>query len=149
MIFILLRSIVLLLVWSTLAGVSGVLLTGTYIGGGGLFILATLCQFWGHGIARENRLRAEFNELDEAMINRLKDAENFKIPVNISCAACRMISPVPVSITENVTFTCPSCNQLNKVFVQFSTVRATTPLVTTELAGEVVMDDVDELPSKG
>jgi hypothetical protein len=92
------------------------------------------------GISERKNTEAEF--LAEQV---LKEASERRLPYNLNCAYCNTTNKAGVSFTRENIFDCASCKQPNKVYVQFSTVRMTTPLTQKEKAGEFIgMEDEEE-----
>jgi len=92
------------------------------------------------GISDRRNTDAEF--LAEQV---LKEASERRLPYNLNCAYCNAANKAGVSFIHETIFDCTSCKQPNKVYVQFSTVRLTTPLTQKEKAGEFIeMDDEDK-----
>jgi len=85
-------------------------------------------------------LQFVINELSkkEIIINELPENT---IQINLSCAYCNILSDVYVDLDEDSTFTCPHCKQLNKIFIQFTTSRITTPLIKKVDAENLDLDE--------
>lgn len=70
----------------------------------------------------------------------LKEAAERQLPYDLNCAYCNTLNRVGISFIEENTFECVSCKQLNKVYIQFTTVRITTPLTQKENNNYIDMD---------
>ncbi len=106
------------------------------------FLVAGAAQVAGHNIVmlisdRRNNT-AEF--LAEQV---LREASQRKLPYELNCAYCNTLNRVGISFINENIFTCSKCNQPNKVFIQFETVRITTPLTQKENISGVIDIDGD------
>ena len=73
----------------------------------------------------------------------MNGAQELGVPISLSCAYCNVPNRVPLSLMEDNSFECVSCNQANKVYIQFSTVRVTQPL-----SNRIEMREVSDEPTQ-
>jgi hypothetical protein len=71
-------------------------------------------------------------ELQQLVETRLVN-EIIKTSIAINCSYCHISNVVPVQIGEKNTFMCESCNQVNKITIQFVSTALTTPLETVKI----------------
>ena len=75
--------------------------------------------------------------------NKLADAfQN----VETSCAYCNTRNVIRVALGKNNQFTCKNCNNNNKIDIQFTTSRITTPVVADQVLNEV-FEKLDNEPA--
>jgi hypothetical protein len=129
-------SIVFMTIIATLSGCGTYFIFKSFFGG---FILAFVIQIlggyiWNTYLERRERKFAETlsNELD-TQIGKMTT------PFELSCAYCNVINKIAYSLEDTTYFKCVSCNQPNKIFVQFTTTRVTTP-ITNSVTGEIDME---------
>jgi len=109
------------------------------------FIAALILQYAMSSIV--SSISARKNEEAEFLAQQvLKEASERKMPYTLNCAYCNTQNRSGISFTHENIFDCTSCNQPNKVYVQFSTVRLTTPLTQKENPGQFI--DMDEEDTK-
>lgn len=137
------RSLFFLLFWTSIAGYAAWIVSESVYISIGVCVLALLAQFWLSGVQRAVLEKQQFTEKDEQILEFVEQAKKGGSIVQLSCAACHNHAPVAVSYAEPTSYTCPHCKQLNKVYVQFTTVRATTPLVSSN-GTMVPIDEEDE-----
>lgn len=119
---------------------TGTLLLGSSFWGG--FLIAAFVQFiggylWNTSLERKDQMFAQ---------TLITQATDNPIPTELSCAYCRVKNIVPLSLSVENVFKCKSCNQTNKIYIQYTTVRLTSTLVKNESLGEVPMDDLEPAP---
>ena len=91
------------------------------------------------------RFEKRSKEDAEQIINGvLEGAVELKVPIALSCAYCNTVNRVPLSLLDDNSFKCNSCNQSNKVYIQYSTVRITTPIASAKLDMRDIDDDGEE-----
>ncbi len=110
-------------------GVGIGIITKSIIAGIAMFIVAIVIQFAANamiiGIASKKNKEAEF--LAEQV---LKEASERRLPYNLNCAYCNTLNRVGISFVNENIFDCSHCQQPNKVFIQFTTTRITTPITS-------------------
>ena len=104
-----------------------------------VFILTIIAQFSINSIvmsfsARKNK-EAEF-----LATQVLKEASERQLPYDLNCAYCNTLNRVGISFINENSFDCVSCKRPNKVYIQFTTVRVTTPLSPREDNKFIEMD---------
>ena len=62
----------------------------------------------------------------------LREASERQMPYELNCAYCNVLNRVGISFNAENGFVCKGCNEPNKVYIQFSVVRVTTPLTQKE-----------------
>jgi len=107
-------------------------------GVGIILILVQLVFGYYFSLYIENQQQIAANMLIDSVID---DAIEMKAPTSLSCAYCNEINIVPLSLLEENSFDCPQCQQANKVYMQFTTVRITQPLAKKTTVKEVDMDE--------
>ena len=112
--------------------------------GVGVGILAIIAQFLISYLASSRYERQSKEDADNIINGVLEGASELKVPITLSCAYCNVINRVPLSLLEDNLFKCNSCNQSNKVYIQYSTVRITTPIASTKLDMRDVDDEGEE-----
>lgn len=113
---------------------------------GGIFILLDKSFFHGFlfGVIGQIIFGYSFNsyfEWKDRKFAEILETEKNKIytPVNLSCAYCNTQNRVPISLLNSNVFKCVSCNQGNKLYIKFTTVRLTTPLFSKD--GQIIDED--------
>jgi hypothetical protein len=125
---------------SSSAGYGTYLLFGSFWGG---FIITSIVQIIG-GYLHNTYLERK----DKMFIETLQSQVNeTPISCELSCAYCNTQNRVPLILSQDNVFKCKHCNQTNKVYIQFSTVRLTSPLVKNEALGELKLLE-DEGPTQ-
>lgn len=142
--WLLIRSILITLSISGMVGAGTWYLTGDIIKGVVSGVLMVIIQISLasiiNGISAKRNTEAEY--LAEQV---LREAGERKIPYNLNCAYCNTMNRSGISFNSENIFECDSCKQPNKVYIQFSTVRLTSPLAKSdEKLGNVDMGDEDE-----
>jgi hypothetical protein len=125
---IILISLGLTVLFATLSGFAGSALIGSFWGWFWISILLLILIF---AVANTYFLRkdAELQQFIEAQLI----TENAKTTVTINCSYCHISNIVPVQFTEKNTFKCESCNQANKITIQFISTALTTPIETVKI----------------
>lgn len=131
----LLRSVGIILVISSIIG-SGTYFFGSFWGG---FIISTIVQLLG-GYLWSIILERKDKMFKDALLTELSEAPT---PFDLTCAYCNTQNRVPMFLSRENVFACKHCNQTNKVYMQFTTVRLTTPLVKNEALNEVPILEED------
>jgi len=94
------------------------------------FILSLFIQFVGGfliSIYTDNKKNKAADRAIESLISQIKE---FKTPLSLTCAYCHETNIVPISLTEENSFSCKECKKTNTVSIQFRTSRITTMLST-------------------
>lgn len=92
------------------------------------FLLATVLQLvlggmWGAVLERRDATRlAEVNAMIE-----MAQAEKY---IDIPCAYCNVNNTIPFYFKQANSFTCKACNNVNSVYVEFTTARKTNPVIS-------------------
>jgi hypothetical protein len=127
LVWIIVRSILITCGVAGVIGLGAVVITQSAIIGLVWFLMMVVLQFAASymigGITYKRNAEAEF--LAEQV---LKEASQMRIPYDLNCAYCNTLNRVGVSFNSENVFECVNCKQPNKVYIQFSTVRLTTPL---------------------
>jgi hypothetical protein len=111
------------------AVVSGVVGLGGYLLGGlfwGWFILAFGVQFIVFAIVNTYLQRKDTIEGTKVLNEQLEALSKFTI--QLSCAYCKQVNAVPITLNQENRFQCGSCNQVNAIKMQFFAAQVTTPL---------------------
>jgi len=109
--------------------VSGVVGLGGYLLGGyfwGWFILAFGIQFIIFMVINTFLQRKDTIEGAKIVNEQLEALSKFT--VQLTCAYCKQINAVPITLNQENRFQCGSCNQINAVKMQFFAAQITTPL---------------------
>ena len=118
--------------------ISGVVGLGGYLIGGsfwGWFILAFGIQFITFAIINTVLQRKDTIESVKIVNEQLEALSKFI--VQLTCAYCKQINAIPITLNQENRFQCGSCNQMNAVKMQFFAAQITTPLNRVVLpAGE-------------
>lgn len=138
------RSILITFGVSAILGLgAGLLLPHKIFSGIVVFIMAVVVQFAGGSIASSIAERRN-KDAEFLAAQVLREASERKLPYDLNCAYCNTTNRVGISFnTENV-FVCEQCKQPNKIYIQFTTVRMTEPLITKTV--DVNYLDVDNEP---
>lgn len=142
-IWILIRSLLITLGVALVMGGGAGIITGSLITGIVWFIMTIVAQYAINSIvmtfaARKNK-EAEF-----LATQVLREAAERQLPIDLNCAYCNTLNRVGISFVSENSFNCVKCQQPNKVYIQFSTVRVTTPLSPKESTTNYV--DMDSEP---
>jgi len=121
---------------------AGLIFKSTSIGiGVGLILL--VAQFLVGYIASIRRDQKQEVLAQDIINGVMNGAQELRVPIVLSCAYCNMQNRVPLSLMEDNSFECVSCNQPNKVYMQFSTVRVTQPL-----SSKIEIREVNDEPTQ-
>jgi hypothetical protein len=147
--WLLIRSILITLSISGAVGVGAWYLTGDIIKGTVAGVLMIIIQISLASII--NGISAKRNNEAEYLAEQvLREASERKIPYNLNCAYCNQMNRAGISFNSENIFECDSCKQPNKVYIQFSTVRLTSPLAKSgEKLDNVDMGDEEEPTDAG
>jgi len=127
MVMMLLKSITIILFVALVIGSGVGFIVGSLLSGIVMFIITIVAQFAGNSIIMS--LADRKNKETEFLAQQvLQEAAERQLPYDLNCAYCNKLNRVGVSFVYENSFTCSQCNQPNKVYIQFSTVRITTPL---------------------
>ena len=125
------RSIAIILAVAITGGICIGIITHSWSAGIAMFVLAIIFQFAINsmfmGISDRKNKEAEF--LAQQV---LREAAERKMPYDLNCAYCNALNRVGISFIDESTFICTACKQPNKIYLQFSVVRITTPLTQKE-----------------
>lgn len=133
------RSLIITSMVSLVIGGGIGLVMHSWVAGVILFIVVTVAQFAATSIIRE--LSDRRNQKAEFLAEQvLREAAQRKLPYDLNCAYCSTLNRIGISFTEENIFDCTKCKQPNKVYIQFSTIRITTPLTPKENADYIDMD---------
>ena len=120
-------------------GVAVGIIFKSIIAGAAMFLMAIVGQFAINsivmGITSKKNKEAEF--LAEQV---LKEASERRLPYNLNCAYCNTLNRVGISFINENIFDCSHCQQPNKVFIQFTTTRITTPITSKGDTNFIDMD---------
>lgn len=130
------QSLGLTFLLSAAVGAGMGLITASPAVGTGTFILITVLQFVLGSFFNTKSAQRDL----EAQQALLAQAAEIRIPFDLSCAYCNVVNRVPISLLQDNIFKCTSCNQPNRIFIQFTTTRITQPLVSKVEKGEVDME---------
>ena len=101
------------------------------------FILQFIISYF-VGMIRDSRIKQDVDSIVDSVI---ANATELRIPIDLSCAYCHIQNNVGLALSVDNSFTCASCNQLNRVFIQYTTARTTIPLNSKESTNEVKMEE--------
>jgi hypothetical protein len=121
------KSIAIILFVAGMIGGGIGFVTGSIASGIVSFVMVIIAQFAGNSIV--STLADRRNKEAEFLAQQvLREASELKLPYNLNCAYCNALNRIGISFVAENSFSCSQCNQPNKVYIQFSTVRVTTPL---------------------
>ena len=121
-------SLGLTVLFSTLFGIAGSLIAGTFFSWFLMsFLLIVICFL----IVNSYFINRDQQVTELIELEALK--EMTKISVRLSCAYCQQINSTPVFLNQKNTFKCESCNQVNGVSIQFLATALTTPIESVQL----------------
>ena len=136
-----LRSLLVMTIVSIIMGAGTLLLFHSFFGG---LLIAYVIQILG-GYVWNTYLERREAKLAQTLTDNLQaQIKGEQIPLSLSCAYCNTVNKVPFTFNKTTFFKCVSCNQPNKIYIQFTTVRITTPLLTNPQTNEIVMEDDEE-----
>lgn len=125
------RSLLIVLGISLVCGTGVGIITHNWIDGVLTFIMSIAIQFAANSMlltfSDRRNTKAEF--LAQQV---LREAAERRLPFDLNCAYCNTLNHAGISFNNENTFTCTQCQQPNKVFLQFSVARITTPLTSKE-----------------
>lgn len=123
MFVVFLLSLIMVGVVSGLAGAATFLLgQGFWIG----FVIAAAIQLlFGPVINRIFTIKENRIAVDAISAQAEDKLAQAKQSVELSCAFCKEVSRVNIDLSTDNSFKCAKCNNINKVIMQFSTVRTT------------------------
>lgn len=136
------RSILIILGISITCGAGTGYITHNWLAGIIAFIVTTAIQFAANSIMLTYSDRRN-KEADFLAQQVLKEASERELPFDLNCAYCNTLNRVGISFNDENTFTCTQCQQPNKVYLQFSVVRITTPLTPKEDVSKFIDIDGD------
>jgi hypothetical protein len=116
-------SLLLTTVVSGVVGLGGYLLAGLFWG---WFILAFGIQFIIFMVINTLLQRKDSIEGAKIVNDQLEALSKFTI--QLTCAYCKQLNAVPITLNQENRFQCGSCNQVNAVKMQFLAAQITTPL---------------------
>ncbi len=127
MIKVLLRSLAIVLFYAIIFGIGLSFIWGVKGFFAGVFI-ASAVQFVGgywHNIylARKDRM------FSDTLMSNLQETP---VVIDLKCAYCNTVNHVPVSLSIDNVYSCKHCNQSNRLYIQLTSVRLTTPLTKNE-----------------
>ena len=108
---------------SLVVGLGGYLLGGHFWG---WFALAFGVQFILFAVINTFLQRKDTIEGAKIVNEQLEALSKFT--VQLTCAYCKQINSVPITLNQENRFQCGSCNQVNAVKMQFFAAQITTPL---------------------
>ena len=142
LIWALFRSITIILAVAITGGICIGIIAHSWGAGIAMFVLAIIFQFAINsmfmGISDRKNKEAEF--LAQQV---LREAAERKMPYDLKCAYCNALNRVGISFIDESTFICTACKQPNKIYLQFSVVRITTPLTQKENTSTFIDMDAD------
>jgi hypothetical protein len=121
-------SVCITILVSTLFGLAGSTIAGTFWG---WFWISILTQFLLFGFVNSFLIQRD-NAINSKLELETLDAIS-KFTIKISCAYCQQFNVVPIQLNQKNTFKCESCNQINGISMQFMATTLTTPLETVKI----------------
>ena len=82
----------------------------------------------------------KLNDLEEAIV----EAKKNKVPVNVSCAYCRLSQPVLCSLAETNSFVCVECKKRTQLYLQLHPVQTTEPISNLTITDSEIIDEVGD-----
>lgn len=128
LVYVLCRSMFLTAFVSAVCSLPVYLITNKIGGTVATFCTVTVCQIALSSLFSILKTNKD-NKAEFLAKQVLKEASQRRMPFNVSCAYCGESNMIGISFTEDNSFVCAKCNSPNKVYIQFSTVRVTTPLI--------------------
>lgn len=125
---LLLASVLITCLVSTLFGLAGSTIIGTFWG---WFWISLLVQVILFSIANSyliQRDNATFERQELEVLDKLS-----KFTVRLNCAYCQQLNASPISVNQRNTFKCESCNQVNGISMQFMATTLTTPVESVKI----------------
>lgn len=130
-VIVLALSLVATLLVSSLFGLIGPFIVGTFWG---WFWIAFLLQIIGF-IALNSFLIQKDMGVAELVQAQALDALS-KFTIQLTCAYCQQTNIVPIQLNQRNTFKCEGCNQTNAVTMQFAATALTTPIDSVKIPVE-------------
>ena len=130
-IIILSISVGLTLLFSTLFGLAGSAIIGTFWG---WFCITILVLFVGFAVVNSYLLRKDAQIAEALELEALREIS--KITVRLACAYCQQLNDTQITVNERNTFKCESCNQVNGVSMQFMATTLTSPIESVKMPVE-------------
>jgi len=127
-ILILSVSVGLTLVFSTLFGLAGSAIIGTFWGWFWITILVLLVGF---AVVNSYLLRKDAQIYEAIQLEALKEIS--KITVRLTCAYCQQFNDTQITVNQRNTFKCESCNQVNGISMQFMATTLTSPIESVKM----------------
>lgn len=127
----LIRSLSIIIAISLTLGLGTYQITNNWVSGIIMFIMSIIAQFAINSIV--SSISDKKNKEAEFLAQQvLKEASERKLPYDLNCAYCNTINRVGISFDNENVFECSACEQPNKIYLQFTTVRITAPLTQKE-----------------
>lgn len=134
---ILLRSILIVFSVSLFISMGVGFITQSFIRGIVAFVITTIAQFALNALFLNISDRR--NKTAEFLAQQiLTEAKERRMPFILNCAYCNTPNQAGISFTDENSFICVKCQQPNKVYIQFTTVRVTTPIAAQNIKGEII-----------
>jgi hypothetical protein len=127
-ILILSISIGLTALLSTLFGLAGSAIVGTFWG---WFWISVLVLFVGFAVINSYFLRKDAQISEALELEALREIS--KITVRLSCAYCQQFNSTQITVNQRNMFKCESCNQVNGVSMQFMATTLTSPIESVKM----------------
>jgi len=124
-------SVGLTLLLSTLFGLAGSAIIGTFWG---WFWITVLVLFVGFAVVNSYLLRKDAQIAEAIELEALREIS--KITVRLACAYCQQFNNTQITVNERNTFKCESCNQVNGVSMQFMATTLTSPIESVKMPVE-------------
>lgn len=124
-------SVGLTLLLSTLFGLAGSAIIGTFWG---WFWITVLVLFVGFAVVNSYLLRKDAQIAEAIELEALREIS--KITVRLACAYCQQLNNTQITVNERNTFKCESCNQVNGVSMQFMATTLTSPIESVKMPVE-------------
>lgn len=121
-------SLIFTTVVSSVVGIGGYLISGTFWG---WFILTFGVQFVIFAVINTYLQRKDTIEGAKVLNEQLEALSKFSI--QLACAYCKQTNVTPITLNQENRFKCGSCNQVNAVKMQFFAAQITTPLTKVVL----------------
>lgn len=127
-ILILAISIGLTVLLSTLFGLAGSAIVGTFWG---WFWISILTLFVGFAVVNSYLLRKDAQISEAIELEALREIS--KITIRLACAYCQQLNDTQITVNQRNTFKCESCNQVNGVSMQFLATTLTSPIESVKM----------------
>jgi len=118
---------------SSIAGVAGLLFHSSFWGwfSIALIIQLILGYFWNQHLDRTAGVEIL------SLQNKFADITN-RQTIELNCAYCNFKNLVNIVLNKDNQFTCPNCQQINKINIKFTTLRTTTVLEPDRVLKELL-----------